>query len=44
MAEAQALRKAVECGVPDNDKYMHPTLLKNRGVGGTGNSVPSWKA
>jgi sulfite reductase beta subunit len=31
MAEAQALRKAVECGVPDNDKYMHPTLLKNRG-------------
>ena len=23
MAEAQALRKAVECGVPDNDKYMH---------------------
>ncbi|MDP2133996.1 MAG: dissimilatory-type sulfite reductase subunit beta, partial [Sulfuritalea sp.] len=25
------LRKAVECGVPDNKPHLHPTLLKNYG-------------
>ena len=25
------MRKPVECGVPDNKQYMHPTLVKNYG-------------
>jgi sulfite reductase beta subunit len=25
------MRKPIECGVPDNKQYLHPTLLKNYG-------------
>jgi sulfite reductase beta subunit len=30
MAQAQ-MRRAIECGVPDNQQYMHPLLKKNYG-------------
>ena len=30
MAQAQ-MRRAIECGVPDNQQYLHPLLAKNYG-------------
>src|SRR5271169_4312385 len=30
MAQPQ-IRRAIECGVPDNKKYLHPLLAKNYG-------------
>ncbi len=30
-APAAPLRKAIECGVPDNKPHLHPTMLKNYG-------------
>ena len=30
-APAKAPRRAIECGVPDNQQYLHPLLKKNYG-------------
>ena len=31
-APAKAPRRAIECGVPDNQQYLHPLLKKNYGA------------